>query len=171
MAPDEQEYVVLKARSPVPKTNLNASVDGSGNVTLHFATRGQAAAGFTWRMDGGPWSTPTESTETTLDYISNGTHRVEASAVDDRLQIDLTPAVASVEIHVDTDALIRTLIQKLADPDYSVRERTVAALVLRAELALPLLQSAREKAGPDQRWWIDAAIQQVEENLSTKRRP
>jgi streptogramin lyase len=170
IAPDEQEYVVLKARAPVPKTNLRASVDSWGNVTLSFATKGQGPRGFTWRIDGGPWSTPTQSTEATVDYLSNGTHRVEASAIDERLQIDLTPAVATVEIHIE-DATVRTLIQKLGDPDYSVREKALAALLRRPALVLPLLQSAREKAGPDQRWWIDAAIQQVEKSLSTDRRP
>jgi len=170
VCPDFGEYVILKMRSSLPQTVLRASVDVWGNVTLRFATKGQAPRGFTWRIDGGPWSTPTESTEATVEYLSNGTHRVEASAVDKRLQIDLTPAVATVEIHIE-DAMVRGLIQKLADPDYSVREKALAALLRRPALSLPLLQSAREKAGPDQRWWIDAAIQQIEKSLSTDRRP
>jgi hypothetical protein len=95
---------------------------------------------------------------------------VEASAVDERLQIDLTPAVANVEIRVE-DSLIRALIQKLADPNYSMREKAVAALLRRPTIALPLLQSAREKAAPDQRWWIEAAIQRVEEEISTHKDP
>jgi hypothetical protein len=52
-----------------------------------------------------------------------------------------------------------------------VRDAAVAALVRQTTLALPLLQSAREKAGPDQRWWIDAAIQQIEENLAKNGKP
>jgi hypothetical protein len=63
------------------------------------------------------------------------------------------------------------LIEKLKDADHSVRDAAVAALVRQPALALPLLQSAREKAGPDQRWWIDAAIQQIEENLSKNGKP
>ncbi|MGA2476013.1 MAG: hypothetical protein ABSF73_05280 [Terriglobia bacterium] len=66
---------------------------------------------------------------------------------------------------------MQALIQKLADPNYATREKAVAALVRQTTLALPLLQSAREKAGPDQRWWIDAAIQQIEENLAKNGKP
>jgi hypothetical protein len=103
--------------------------------------------------------------------LSNGTHRIEGAAVNGRLQMELAPAAAMVDIHIDLEAHVRGLIQKLADPDYSVREKAVAALVRRAALALPLLQSAREKAGPDQRWWIDAAIQRITESLSTHKGP
>jgi hypothetical protein len=66
---------------------------------------------------------------------------------------------------------VQALIQKLADPNYATREKAVAALVRQTAAALPLLQSAREKAGPDQRWWIDAAIQQIEENLAKSGKP
>jgi hypothetical protein len=34
-----------------------------------------------------------------------------------------------------------------------------------------LLQSAREKAGPDERWWIDAALQQIKERLGASPKP
>jgi len=165
------EYVILKARLPLPQSALRASVDASGNVILRFAAKSKGASGFTWRVDGGPWGTPTKSTETTIEELPNGKHRIEAAAVDSRLQMDLSPAAAVVDIHIDLEAHIRRLIQKLADPDYSVREKAVAALVRRAPLALPLLQSAREKAGPDQRWWIDAAIQQIKEDISTHKGP
>jgi hypothetical protein len=103
--------------------------------------------------------------------LPNGKHRIEAAAIDGRLQIDPTPAEATVDVHVDAGKQIGELIQKLADSDYSVREKAVARLVLQAAAALPLLQAAREKAGPDQRWWIDAAIQQIEETLSKNRQP
>jgi hypothetical protein len=122
-------------------------------------------------VDGGPWNTPTKSPEATIEELPNGQHRIEAVAVDERLQMDLAPAEAVVDIHVDLDAHIRELIQKLANPDYSVREKAIAALVGRGALALPLLQSAREKALPDQRWWIDAAIQQINEGISTHKGP
>lgn len=170
-APNQMEYVVLKARPPLPRTTLRASVDSAGTVTLRFSTSTKGASWFTWRRDGGPWTAPTKSAETTIDGLPRGKHRIEAAAIDERLQIDPTPAETDVDIHVDTEAQIKALIQKLADPDYAVREKAVAALVLQSDLALPLLQSAREKAAPDQRWWIDAAVQQIEENLSKHKTP
>jgi streptogramin lyase len=165
------EYVIVDARQPLPQTALGASVDASGTVTLRFSARGKGAAGFTWRIDGGPWSAATKGPETRLDDLPNGKHRIEAAAIDGGLQIDPTPAEAAIDVHVDAAKQIGELIQKLTDADYSVREKAVASLVLHAAPALPLLQATREKAGPDQRWWIDAAIQQIEENLAKNGQP
>jgi len=165
------EYVIVDARQPLPQTALGTSVDASGKVTLRFSPKVKGAAGFTWRMDGGAWSAPTKSPETTLEDLPNGKHRIEAAAIDGHLQIDLTPAEATIDVHVDAGKQIGELIQKLAASDYSVREKAVASLVLQAAPALPLLQAAREKAGPDQRWWIDAAIQQIKENVAKSGKP
>ncbi len=165
------EYVIVDARQPLPQTSLAMSVDKSGKVTLHLSAKVKGAAGFTWRMDGGLWSAPTKKSEITLEDLPNGKHRIEAAAIDGHLQISPVPAEATIDIHVDAGKQIRQLIQRLANPDYSVREKAVGALVLQAAPALPFLRAAHEKAGPDQRWWIDAAIQQIEEALSKNRQP
>jgi HEAT repeat protein len=91
--------------------------------------------------------------------------------MDDRLQIESTPAATEVTVHVDTGKQLATLIEQLKDPDYSVRNAAVQALARQPEKALPLLQSAREKAGPDEQWWIDAAIQQIQQKLAGKEKP
>ena len=106
-----------------------------------------------------------------MNWLADGTHRIEAAALDERLQIDPTPAAAEVTVHMDPQKQLATLIEQLKDPDYTQRDAAVAALVLQPALALPVLQSAREKAGPDQRWWIDAAIQQIKDNLAKDREP
>ena len=110
------------------------------------------------------WSSGDE--EHTVTRLADGKHVFEAAALDERLQIDPTRATAEVTVHVDAQKQLATLIEQLNDPDYSVRNAAVAALVHQPKLALPLLQSAREKAGPDQRWWIDAAIQQIHQSLA-----
>lgn len=79
--------------------------------------------------------------------------------------------MADVAVHVDPEKQLAALIEQLKNPDYSLREVAMAGLVRQSAIALPLLQAAREKAGPDQRWWIDAAIQQIEETLSKNRNP
>ena len=165
------EYVIVKARQPLPKTELHATTDPSGVVKLRFDARTEGSIWFTWRIDGGSWSTPTHKREATVEWLPNGKHRIEAAAIDARLQIDPTPAEAQVAIQVDPRDQISTLIDKLNDRDYSVRDAAVAALLRQPVLALPLLRTAREKARPDQCWWIDAAIQQIEEDLSTRKNP
>jgi hypothetical protein len=103
--------------------------------------------------------------------LANGKHRIEAAALDERLQIDPTPAAAEVSIQIDSQRQVAALIEQLKNPDYSQRDAAVAALIRQPALALPLLQSAREQAGPDQRWWIDAAIQQIRENAAKSANP
>ncbi len=169
--PDVGEYVIVDARSPLPQIKIHASVEASGVVRLKFETQVKGKAWFTWRVDGGAWTPPTESAETAVDGLANGQHRIEGAALDERLQIESTPAVADVAIRVDPEKQLAALMEQLKDQDYSVREAAVAALARQPALALPLLQSAREKAEPDQRWWIDAAIQQIKENVTKNRTP
>jgi hypothetical protein len=169
--PDIGEYVIVNAGPPLPETKVHASVEASGIVKLHFETQIKGKVWFTWRVDGGAWTPPTQSEETTVNWLADGKHRIEAAALDERLQIGPTTAAAVVAIHIDSQKQLAALIEQLKDPDYSLREAAVAALARQPALALPLLQSAREKAMPDQRWWIEAAIQQIEETLAKKGEP
>ncbi len=164
--PDVGEYVIVDARPLLQQTKIHASVEASGIVRLHFETQVRGKVWFTWRVDGGAWTSPTESAETTVNWLANGKHRIEAAALNERLQIDPSPAAAEVAIQIDSQRQVAALIEQLKSPDYSRRDAAVAALIRQPALALPLLQSAREKAGPDQRWWIDAAIQQITENAA-----
>ena len=79
--------------------------------------------------------------------------------------------MTEVAIHVDPQ-------KQLARSSSNLEIRITRCVKLRwpdwsgqPSLALPALQSAREKATPDQRWWIDAAIQQIEETLAKDKRP
>jgi hypothetical protein len=169
--PNVGEYVIVNALKPLPHTKVRASVDASGIVKLDFAAQVKGKAWFTWRADGGAWTQPAENAETTVNWLGNGRHRIEAAALDERLQIDPTPAATEVEIQIDAEKQVAALIEQLRDADYGRRDAAVAALVHQPVLALPLLQSARDKAGPNERWWIDAAIQQIKENLAKKGNP
>ena len=169
--PDIGEYVIVNARPPLGPTKMYASVEASGIVKLHFETQTKDKGWFTWRVDGGAWTPPTESAETAVFGLANGPHSIEGATLDDRLQIVPIPGVADVAVHVDHEKQLAALIEQLKNPDYSLREAAMAGLVRQSALALPLLQAAREKVGLDQRWWIDAAIQQIEETLSKHRNP
>jgi hypothetical protein len=161
------EYVIIDARPPLPQTNLRASVGTAGAAKLHFDTTGKGKAWFIWRVDNEAWTDPTQDSEASVTGLAEGKHRIEAEAIDERLQIAPTPAVAEVEITAVNPNQLAALIEQLKDPDYSVRDAAVAGLVRQPALALLLLHAAREKATPDQRWWIDAAIQQINEGVST----
>jgi streptogramin lyase len=169
--PNFGEYVIVNARPPLPQTKVRATVEAGGSVKLQFETQVKGRVSFTWKIDGEDWTPPTTSAETTLNWLANGKHTIVAAALDERLQIDPNPPVAEVTIHVDSQAQITALIEQLKDPEYSVRDAAVAGLLRQPALALPLLLSAREKAGADQRWWIDAAIQQIQDRLAKEKQP
>ena len=156
-----EEYVVVKARSPVPRTSIRGEVDESAAVKLSLDSRPEGQAQFIWRIDGGPWSDPTADKGITLEWLPEGKHQIEAMAIDARAQVDPTPPVAEVEIHVDPKKQLTRLIAQLSDPDATVRNRTVKSLRLDPTFGLPLLRSARQKAGPEQRPWIDAAFEKL----------
>jgi streptogramin lyase len=166
--PNVGEYVIVNARQPLPRTKVSASVDAAGNVRIHFDATVTGKAWFSWRVDDDAWAHPTQDMEAAITGLANGKHRIEAEAIDEHLQIDPTPAQAEVEIHADNQQELGALIEQLKDPDYSKRDAAVAGLARQPALALPLLQAAREKATPDQRWWIDAAIQRIRGGSETK---
>ncbi|MGA3324845.1 MAG: hypothetical protein ABSF45_10255 [Terriglobia bacterium] len=169
--PQVGEYVIMKARPPLPQTKLHATVEAAGSVRLQFETEIKGKVWFTWRIDGGDWTPPTPSAETTVNWLANGKHTIAVAALDERLQIDPNPPTAEVTIYVDPQAQIAALIEKLKDPNYTERDAAVAGLVRQPALALPLLQSARATAGADQRWWIDSAIQQIQDRLAKDKQP
>jgi streptogramin lyase len=169
--PNFGEYVIVNARPPLPQTKLHATVETTGSVKLQFEAQVKGKVWFTWKVDGGDWTPPTASAETTLNWLADGKHTIEAAALDERLQMDPNPPVTEVNIHADSQAQLAALIEQLKDPDYAVRDAAVGALVRQPTLALPMLQSAREKAGADQRWWIDAAIQQIKDRMPKDKQP
>jgi streptogramin lyase len=165
------EYVIVNARPHLSPTKVHPTIEATGSVKLKIETHLTGKVWFTWRVDGGDWATPTESAQANVNWLTEGKHMIEAAALDDRLQIDPTPANIEVTIHVDPQAQIAALIDQLKDPDYAMRDAAVAALVRQPTLALPLLQSARATTGEDQRWWIDAAIQQIKDRPAKGKQP
>jgi hypothetical protein len=166
------EYVLLAARQVSTRLNLQAKTDSEGSIHIHFAApRGSRNVKYTWRIDDGDWNVPSAKAKNTLPWFPRGKHRIEAMVVGQDLEINPTPATAWVDVQVDPLKQIALLITKLRDSDYTVRNAAVTALVERGAQALPSLQSVRQGAAADERWWIDSAIQQIEATLAKSRRP
>ena len=158
-----EEYVIVFADEPLPETSIDLADAAADAVTLKFSMKnGQGKPRFIWRIDGEDWSRPTRDSELHLNGLASGQHRVEVVAIDQRLQTDPTAAEAAFEIRIDPAKQISALIEQLADPDFAQRERAVRALARQPEIAAPALRAARQKARHDHRWWIDAALQELE---------
>lgn len=182
--------VVIAPAAPLPDTHLIVKTTGDA-ATLEFSatefSSTPAARRFLWRLknitpnfrtawngnrrdaglesdgaDGGAWSTLRDGNQMQLELLPSGKYALEAAALDADGQADPTPARVEFEIHADANAQFARLIGALSDRDFAAREAAVAALAKRGVLALPPLRAAREKADADARWWIDAAIQQLE---------
>lgn len=83
----------------------------------------------------------------------------------------LSVCFAAESWRVEPAQQIAALIEQLNDPDYAVRDAAVAGLARQPAEALPRLEAAREKATPEKRWWIDAAIQQIKIHSRSKPGP
>jgi HEAT repeat protein len=97
-----------------------------------------------------------------LDHLANGSHVLKVTAIDDQLNRDATPATATFEVKIDSAKQVALLIALLRHPDFERRKEAVQALARQPARAAPALQAARETANEEQRWWIDAALQEIE---------
>jgi hypothetical protein len=160
------EYVIWSPPGPSPHTTMRLTQTAPDAVRVTFSSTASGKPLFTWRVDGGVWGTPQEQDSALIRFLSGGKHQIEAVSIDSDLRMDPIPASASVYIGIKPQQQIEVLIARLARAtDDDQREVTVEALERQpAALALPALREARAKADATERWWIDAAIQQLEQN-------
>jgi hypothetical protein len=156
------EYVMLPGSAP-PDTRVQIVQNAIDSFTIKFSSNAKDLRWFRWRLDDGSWSEPTTTARVRLDLLPGGRHRVAVSAMDRTLQSDPTPAVVTFAVNIDPARQIAAFIADLSAPDYERREAAIRGLAKQPARALPALKAAHQKADADQRWWIDAAIQQIEE--------
>ena len=170
------DYLILAPPNPPPHTSLALAPNPDGSrdqAIIHLSSDAGAIEGkthFDWRLDGGAWqplAADAMSARVTLEGLPSGPHRFEARSLDAALQTDAAPAVLTIDIDIDPGAQIAGYIVQLGDADFARRKAAVEALARQPERAIPALQAARVKVSDDsQRWWFDAALQQIE---TTKR--
>jgi hypothetical protein len=158
-----EEYVLVPARGPLPDTNIKLQ-QTEGSAVLQLSAPDTTGPRFSWRGDDGDWNAAMTNTALMLDELPHGKHRIQVVAIDEQLQIDPSPAEITVEIKTNPAEQIQNWIRMLADGDYQKRESAVRSLGRYAEAALPALRKALESSPENQRWWIQAAIQQCEQS-------
>ena len=156
-----EECVLVRSKPPFAKTKIDLAVQ-QDEARIRLRSDSSGKHWFEWRLDGSPWGEPAESGEVLLEALANGPHRLVARTLDERLQCEPVPAVATFTVKVDVQAQVQSALRELASEDYAHREHAVKILVRRRENALPLLKSRRTSAGDAEKWWIDAAIQEIE---------
>lgn len=116
---------------------------------------------FLLRLNQQPWQYVTGNS-LDLESLEPGHHTIEAFAFDAYLQRSASAAKATFEIKISPQKQLAGLIERLKDPDYARRKSAIEALARQPARAVPALNAAREAAGDDQRWWIDAALQRLD---------
>ncbi|MBV9865271.1 MAG: hypothetical protein JO316_07980 [Abitibacteriaceae bacterium] len=161
---DPYNYAMLLHSMP-PATRVQVKANAVDSFTLSFSSPTLGAKWFKWRLDKGQWSKPQTVSLVRLDALPGGRHEVQVAAIDRNLEVDPTPAVATLWVHIDPAQQVAHYITDLAATNYELREAAVRGLAKQPVRALTALQHALAKANDDTRWWIDAAIQQCQENL------
>jgi streptogramin lyase len=162
------ECVLIRRKLPRPTTRVEIAAR-QDLVRAKMRTNIAGRHWFTWRLDNENWCEPAERTEIVLDSLPNGRHTFEARAIDERLEIDESGASGSFILSVDPRKRISNALEQLHSRDFSMREHAVRTLVKQSRLALPALKQARGKANAGERWWIDAAIQEIERGTGANR--
>lgn len=158
------DFVVWSPPNPggPPAPRLRVTPLAADSVALHFVAQGHGPHWFLWRLNGGEWSAPQRADSVTLSDLAHGDYRVEAQTLDARLQASARPSAAVFTIRVATAPQVAQWVQTLLTGSDEAREAAVRGLVKQTDLALPALQAARAGASENARWWIDAALQQIE---------
>lgn len=159
------EYVVWITPGPVPKTTIHVTQLSPASVRVDFSTTAAGKSLFTWRLDGGAWSAPQAQNFTVVDNLPGGQHMVEAASIDSELRMDPVPASVTIVSSGPPPQEIVGLITQLAnaanDDQREAAVRNIAAQP--PAVALPALRAARAAANENLRWWIDAAIQELDQ--------
>jgi hypothetical protein len=152
---------IVKPKSVPPRTALAVEPVAQDAVRVRLDAAAGQPVQFRWRLDNASWQS-TDKDELPLDSLPDGEHKIAVSAVDAELQVENPPVTAAFEIKIDPDQQVAGFIAQLSDLDYDKRKAAVRALAMQPERATAALRRARETAGEDARWWIDAALQAID---------
>jgi hypothetical protein len=155
-----EDCVFISSAKPRPKTQMHAALQGD-SLRIRFGAEPPGQAWFTWRFDDGNWSEPSPRFDIALDFLPNGKHSFEARAIDEHLQIDPGSVRKEFSVAVDRAKEVTREIALLLGKDFSARNEAVVRLSRQPVLALPVLRKARARANDNQRWWIDATLQEI----------
>lgn len=165
--PGNPAWFLIASKTTPPQITLKTKFISADSVQIEFKANPSEKVFFRWRLDDEPWQTAYTKT-IRLDAQSNGEHRFQAQAVNEELQITPIPAETRYTVKIDPSRQMNAFIARLSDPDFAVRKTAIEALSRQPDAALPALKAARPTASDDQRWWIDAAIQQIERDQRSR---
>ncbi|MEO8205902.1 MAG: hypothetical protein ABI615_06945 [Chthoniobacterales bacterium] len=168
-ASSASRWFMVYPGATTPKTNIAIKTISTDSRYIQFHSNLGESPLYRWKLDDGSWQQTGED-HITLNYLSNGSHTIKAFAQDETSHLSALPAEKSFKITIDIEKQLLTLLAALSANDFSKREAAVNSLAQQAPIALPALKKARQSAMPNTRWWIDAAIQEIEDSKMRKAR-
>jgi len=153
------EMVIVPTR-PSTAASIKHLVTTGDTLKAHIAAAGGDASIY-WRLDGGKWAPVQKNGLVSASYLPAGPHSVEAIAVDQKLRFDAMPAKAECSVNLGSDQLLKALVSLLLTDGDAERETDVRHIAAFGARAIPFLRDARASANEDQRWWLDAVLQQL----------
>jgi hypothetical protein len=161
-------FLMLRPKGHPPHTVVTLQRAGPDSFIAHLDPKTAGNAIFRWQLDNSDWQQGSNR-DLSLDHLPNGTHTLSVLAMTQNLDIQVAPTVSTFETQIDASSQIDALILQLHDPDYDRRKAAVAALARQPDRALPALRQALANASGDNRWWLEVALQEVEQPISKSR--
>jgi hypothetical protein len=116
---------------------------------------------FQWRVDGGPWRDTREMVVRPTG-LQDGEHLFEVRAVENDKYVQTPPASVRFTLKIDYEKAIQAAIKELGTSDYERRKAAVNRLAALGPRSIPYLKKELAGADEDKRWWIQAALTQIE---------
>ncbi len=158
--PHPRRYRVAP-RNPPPSTQIAVRELGAGRIEISFDPGSSGIVTTRWQLDDAPEQTTRERT-LHLVFFTSGTHRLRATSTNEEGYADAKPAEATFTVQADPEALWAALLADLQAPDHAVRKAAIATLARHPAEARPRLLAAREHAEGDFRWWLEAALTELD---------
>ena len=160
--------LVVWSPPPVPKPGVAVAPRGGDGVQVRFSSALPGPHWIRWRLNGGAWSAPTTAKTQSFTGLPRGDYALQVQALDSRLQ--LSPAASAAwRVTVAPEAQMAHWVAALSAGPDPAREAAVAGLLRQPGAALPALKAARPGASDLGRWWMDAAVQQIEQQQIEQR--
>ncbi len=116
-----------------------------------------------YRSDGGAWQRVAGEPvpqQIVVENLPNGPHTVDVRAYDELLRASGV-LTCTFEVRRDYEAEVTRLVPLLGSSDFRQREAAARTLVSIGRPAVPALTAHRGKATPDERWWIQAILDEI----------
>ena len=165
----DRSYLKIPPKSSPPAFEIKSKTTEKDHVVVVMGEQADSGIRYVARFDGGAWGQASKGPELTIGPLPEGQHEIEIFALDPQLQPSPIPERFSVTISRN-DEIMDSALKDLQSANLDARKAAVESLVARGKDCLRPLRELRKTADAGLQWWIDAAIEKINEDAKQENR-